>query len=138
MRRRAKKHPLVEKVFNIIIRTEPHEFGDLTVKNIAKKLNVSGGHLARVYKNEYGYTIRYTIIVYKVMRAKMMLNEGMPIKQVTHLIGCCHESHFARLFKKVCPYTPGQYCEIIMIVKTLRKLLLKARRKRCKEKENLA
>jgi AraC-like DNA-binding protein len=120
----------VEKVFNIIVRTEPHEFGDLTVRNIAKKLNVSRGHLARVFKKEYGHTIRYTIIVYKVMRAKMMLEEGMPIKQVAYLIGCADESHLTRLFKKVCPYTPGQYCQIIMIVKTLKKLLPRAGRKK--------
>ncbi|NIM16496.1 MAG: AraC family transcriptional regulator [Candidatus Aminicenantes bacterium] len=136
MRRRAKKHPLVEKVFNIIVRTEPPEFGDLTVKNIAKKLKVSTGHLSRVFKKEYGYTIQYTIIVYKVMRAKMMLDEGMPIKQVVYLTGCCHESHLARLFKKVCPYTPGQYCQLTMVVRNLGKLYRKAMRKRCKGKEN--
>jgi YesN/AraC family two-component response regulator len=130
MRRCAKKHPLVEKVFNIIVRTEPHEFGDLTVTNIAKKLNVSREYLARLFKKERGYTIRYTIIVYKVMWAKMMLDEGMPIKQVAYLTGCADESHLTRLFKKVCPYTPGQYCQIITIVKTLKKLLPRAWRKK--------
>jgi transcriptional regulator GlxA family with amidase domain len=136
MRRRAKKHPLVEKVFKIIVRTEPHEFRNLTVRNIAKKLKVSPEHLARVFKKECGYTIQYTIIVYKVMRARMMLDREMPIKQVVNITGCCHESHLARLFKKVCPYTPGQYSRITMIVRTLRKLLPRGRGKQCKEKEN--
>jgi transcriptional regulator GlxA family with amidase domain len=138
MRRRPIKHPLVEKVFDIIVRTEPRDFGDLTVKNIAKKLKVSAAHLSRVFKKDRGYTIKYTIIVYKVMRAKMLLDKGMPIKQVANLTGCCHASHFGRLFKQVCPYTPAQYCEIVMVVKTLKKLLPRAKRKPGKEKENLA
>jgi hypothetical protein len=48
MRRCAKKHPLVEKVVNIIVRTEPPKFGHLTVKNIAKKLKDAPVHHYRL------------------------------------------------------------------------------------------
>jgi len=136
MKRRTKKHPLVEKVFHIVVNTEPHDFRHLTVKNIAKKLKVSPEYLARVFKREYGYTIQYVIIVYKVMRARMMLDTGMPIKEVTYLIGCCHQSHFARLFKKVSPYSPGEYCRINAMITRLRKLLPRGGRRKNENRED--
>ncbi len=80
------------------------------IEELAEALDVSAGHLRRVFKEHTGLSPYQYHLQLKVGRAKTMLRESdMAIKQIARALGLENVYHFSKLFKSKTGMTPGQW-----------------------------
>ena len=85
----------------------------LTVKKLAKQLNISEYKLQEAFKTLMGYTVYEYIKKEKVEKAKYLLkNTEMPILEIVNEVGYENPSKFANLFKEYANTTPLKYRKI--------------------------
>lgn len=87
-----------------------HLHEQLTVQEIAKKLNLSTNYLSDLFKKHEGISISKYITQEKMSSAKNLLkySNDSYIKIATHL-GYCSQSHLGTQFKKYTGYTLKEY-----------------------------
>lgn len=78
-----------------------HNFDELSVKNIAEKLNVNVDHFIRCFKNDTGLTPHKYINLYKADMATTFLNNGKSVKETASLLGFASSSSFSTFYKTV-------------------------------------
>ena len=82
----------------------------LSVQDIADRLNVSLSYLSRVFKKQKGITILSCITDKRIEMAKNMLWEtDLSIKEIMEEIGYLDLSSFTRKFKSMTGVTPGNF-----------------------------
>lgn len=80
-----------------------------SLKQLAQIANLSPYYLSRVFKAEVGVSLPHYQTQVRVNRAKALLIQGMPIKQVVSKTGFVDQSHLTRHFKRFVHITPGSY-----------------------------
>jgi iron complex transport system substrate-binding protein len=89
-----------------------HEhFGqNISMETMAHLFHYSTHHLARVFKRKYGCSPIDYVIQTRILRAKALLvDTGLPIREVAENVGYKDLYYFSRLFKKVTGETPAQF-----------------------------
>jgi len=82
----------------------------ITVDEMAKKVTLSGSHLRRVFRAEYGSGPAQYFQEMKMREARRLLREsGLPIKVVASELGFRDLAHFYRSFKKQAGMPPADY-----------------------------
>jgi len=76
---------------------------------LCKKFCMSKYHFIREFKKAKGVTPQTYIMLYRLGKAKKMLIENAPLKDIAYLNGFCDPSHFTNSFKKYFGITPGRY-----------------------------
>lgn len=94
----------VDNVLNFI----EHNFKNITVSDIAKKYNIDGDYLNRLFKAETGTSIKRYIIIRRLTEAKKYICLGKPVKEACYMAGFKDYANFARLFKKYEGYPPSK------------------------------
>lgn len=93
------------------------EIGDLYmtglgVEEVAARLGISGGHLARLFKARTGLTFAEYLTSYRMKRAVDLLRDpAVRIGEVADLVGYRDQRHFSVLFRKLVGLTPTQFRE---------------------------
>jgi AraC-like DNA-binding protein len=82
---------------------------DLTVENLAARFNLSATHFRRLFKAFAGMSPKEYMLSSKINRAKKLLLDGRPIKEISDELGFCDVFHFMRTFKKIAGINPGQF-----------------------------
>lgn len=101
------------RVGNWIYRYIAEHYRDLTLKDMARALNYSEGHLSRVVHRTTGKTFRELLYEEKLLHAKELLkNPAIPVVQVARDAGFCDTGNFYRIFKNRYSITPTQYRQI--------------------------
>lgn len=73
----------------------------ITLKQIAKELNLSPVYISSIYKNNTGITFSEQLLNVRMTNAeKMLIKQNLPTSKVAALCGFCDESHFRKTFKK--------------------------------------
>ncbi|MEC0184685.1 AraC family transcriptional regulator [Paenibacillus peoriae] len=99
--------PLVRKCHSYI---DSHLYEPLSVKQIAKELQISRSHLAHVYKRETGKTISNYVRKMKINEAKKLLQHtALPLVQIGERLSYCSQSHFTESFRRATGMTPSQF-----------------------------
>lgn len=81
-----------------------------TVDEMAAKLNISAGHLERIYKNTFGVTCMEDVIKSRINLAqKYLRGDDFNTEEIIQLCGYNNSAHFYRQFKKVVGMTPREY-----------------------------
>lgn len=89
---------------------EQYQNASLTLGELAKQLNVSMWHLARLFKKETGLSVKQYLRDVRMKKAEeLLLNTMLSIKQVAVAVGYNHVSDFDHYFKKVHEMNPGEY-----------------------------
>ena len=86
-----------------------HYAEHVTLKQLAQIANLSPSYFSRVFKAEVGVSLPHYQTQIRVGRAKALLIQGMPIKQVAAETGFVDQSHLSRQFKRFVHVTPGKY-----------------------------
>ena len=86
-----------------------HYAEHVTLKQLAQIANLSPSYFSRVFKAEVGVSLPHYQTQIRVSRAKALLIQGMPIKQVAAETGFVDQSHLSRQFKRFVHVTPGKY-----------------------------
>jgi AraC-like DNA-binding protein len=98
-----------EKINNIIVYINTNLASDLSLDYISNKFYVSKYHLLREFKKYTGYTIHRYIQQKRLIMAKSLLKEGIPVTEVFVRCGFGDYSNFIRAFKKSFGLSPKKY-----------------------------
>lgn len=79
---------------------------DLTIDLLSKQFYISKYHLMRIFKEETGYTIGTYITDKRLMMAKELLGQDIPITEICFLCGFKNYSTFSRAYKTFFGKTP--------------------------------
>lgn len=82
---------------------------ELTVREIAAQVGVSGDYLSRQFRQVLGIAAQEYLKRYRFARAMAMLQTDMPVGEVAGEVGFRSLCHFSREFKKEMGVTPSQY-----------------------------
>lgn len=105
--------PLVQQACDYIDR---HAYAKLDVKAIADDLNVSVGHLSKLFKQEQHLTMSDYMRRRKIDLAAMMLaNTDKTIADIADTLSFCSQSHFGAVFFKEKGCTPAAYRKRVML-----------------------
>jgi len=75
----------------------------------ARELGVSTRTLERRFKAESGMTVRAFRIQAKLFRALELLSQGLPVNQISDMLGFEAPSTFVAMFRRAFGVTPGRY-----------------------------
>lgn len=105
---------LSDKVVEYILNRELDEFESLSVKTIARDLNIKRFNLWRCFKQEKEITAEEFIFRIKINKAALLLQnrEDLKVKEIGEKIGYCSYGYFIHIFKKYFGVTPGRYREL--------------------------
>lgn len=93
---------------------------NITVEGLAGMVNVDRRYLSRLFKAQYGKTLKQFLMEYRMEKAKEFLKEGYIVSTVSDMVGYRDTCNFSKMFKQVTGKSPASY------------------RKECAGKENTA
>lgn len=83
---------------------------NITLDDVAKKLNISPFYLSKILKKHTGKNYTDMVVEMRIMNAKELLEKGeFSIKEVTYLSGFNSQNYFAKIFRKIVGVTPTEY-----------------------------
>ena len=82
---------------------------ELTVREIAEHVGVSGDYLSRQFRQSLGIAAQEYLKRYRFARAMALLQTGQPVGTAAKEVGFRNLCHFSREFKKELGVTPSQY-----------------------------
>lgn len=98
--------PLVIKAIKTV---EVHLHENLKCEDVAEICNVSVDYLALQFKKYVGESLYRYIIDRKLEEARrLVLTDGVPVKDIAYYLGFCSQTHFIALFKKKYNITPKE------------------------------
>ncbi len=105
-----------DKVVEYILTRSIDEIDTLSVKSIARKLNINRIQLWRSFRKESKVSIEAYILRIKLHEAATLLrnNRHLTVKKISEKIGYCRCDYFIRIFKQYFGTTPGRYREFKM------------------------
>lgn len=84
----------------------------ITLEETASMVFLSPAYFSRVFKEEMGETFNYYVNKVRVEEAKkLLLNEKIPLVEISSLVGFEGQSYFSKVFKKITGVTPGKFRE---------------------------
>lgn len=86
---------------------------DITIDELSEKFYLSKFHLSREFKKHTGTTIHRYIVQKKLIRAKELILDDIPIMDVYKQCGFGDYSNFFRAFKNEYGVTPKQFYEMM-------------------------
>ncbi len=82
------------------------------IEDVAARLGISEGHLARIFKAKTGFTFNEYLTRYRMSRAVELLRDpAVRIGEVADLVGYRDQRHFSELFRRLVGLTPTQFRE---------------------------
>jgi AraC-like DNA-binding protein/ligand-binding sensor protein len=82
----------------------------VTIQSLARDLQLSAGHLGRVYSRTAGHTVENYLIRQKLeMGKRLLLDPRLHVTEVADRCGFCNPAYFASVFKKYMHCTPRAY-----------------------------
>jgi AraC-like DNA-binding protein len=105
-----KKSNLIDGIIDYI---NTHIEEDITVDELSEYFYISKYHLSREFKKHTGTTIHRYIVQKKLIEAKELILEKMPVMDVYKQCGFGDYSNFFRAFKNEYGVTPKQFYEMM-------------------------
>ncbi len=85
----------------------------VTIEEIANEVHFSPSHIAAIFKQETGTPIISYILNEKISEGKILIANGVPLQEISQLLGFADYNYFSRLFKKKVGYSPLQYKRLL-------------------------
>ena len=82
---------------------------NISLKELASRVNMSPFHLNRVFKAEMGLPPHAYLTQIRIQEAMRLLRKGKPIADVALQTGFCDQSQFTKRFKQLVGTTPGLF-----------------------------
>ena len=81
---------------------------NLSVDQLASRYYISKYHLMRKFKEETGYTLHNYIVSKRLLMARNLISEGMPVVKAAHESGFTEYSTFSRAYRRQFGQTPSE------------------------------
>lgn len=105
-RKKATYSELIQKAMEYI---HAHYHEDISLFEVSEAVGVSAAHLSRLFKDECGTNYIKYLNELRVEKAKILLNEGRPFKDVAEQTGFNHYNYFFKVFKDYTQMTPQEF-----------------------------
>jgi YesN/AraC family two-component response regulator len=84
----------------------------ITLEDTASMVYLSPAYFSRVFKEEIGDTFNFYVNKIRIEAAKkLLLNEKIPLIDISSMVGFEGQSYFSKVFKKMTGVTPGKFRE---------------------------
>jgi AraC-like DNA-binding protein len=108
---------LSDRAVEFVLTREVSEMADLTVKNIARALDVNPSYLSRRFLLDKKVPLGEHIMQMKIYRSALLLmmndSKSLTVKQLAKNLGFCTTSYFIHAFRKLFGIGPGKYRDCI-------------------------
>lgn len=105
--KREEHYDIIQYVIHYL---ESHYAEDISLEQLAFKLNMSPTYLSGYIKEKTGSNFSDQLNAIRITKAKELLQTtNMPIQEVGNRIGYRNVTSFIRMFKKITGQTPGDY-----------------------------
>lgn len=99
-------------IFRAIDYVKKNYMKKITLEETAACVFLSPAYFSRVFKEEIGDNFNTYVNTVRVDAArKLLLNENIPLVDITSMVGFETQSYFSKVFKKVTGITPGKFRE---------------------------
>ncbi|MFB8277706.1 helix-turn-helix transcriptional regulator [Nocardia colli] len=104
---RRSNEPMLAAVFDII---EQHYDQSLSLRDVARAVSMTPGHLTTVVRRRTGRTVQDWITERRMAQARALLTDtDLPIAEIARRIGMPDPGYFARLFRRNHGMAPRQW-----------------------------
>ena len=93
----------------IMAHIEVHLAEKLTLAEVAKQFYVSPSTISQTFHNKMGVSFYRCVTQRRLVEAKKLILQGLPLEQVGHRVGFADHSTFYRAFKQEYGISPRQY-----------------------------
>jgi len=105
--KREEHYDIIQYVIHYL---ESHYTEEISLEQLASKLNMSPTYLSGYIKEKTGSNFSDQLNAIRIVKAKELLETtNMPIQEVGNRIGYRNVTSFIRMFKKITGQTPGDY-----------------------------
>jgi two-component system response regulator YesN len=82
----------------------------ISLKDIARDVNINSSYLSRLFKNDTGINVMDYLNKIRIDRSISLIEEGKyPLKEIMFKVGIQNYNYFFKLFKKYTGLTPTDY-----------------------------
>lgn len=81
---------------------------DLSVESIAESIHLDRRYLSRIFKQDYGMSIKEFIIEERMSHARELLENGYSVRQASLMVGYTDVFNFSKMFKKFYKIPPSK------------------------------
>lgn len=100
------KHHAIERMLAYI---DLHFNEDIGLGHVAEELEMSQGYLSALFKEEMGISFVKYLTKLRIEKAKVLLEEGHKVSDVSTMVGYTEYRYFSEVFKKQVGQTPNEY-----------------------------
>ncbi len=97
---------LVERAIEYI---NTHLTEEISIESIADALHISGSYMCKIFKNKIGIAPMHYVMRERVLRAKKLIYDNVPLGEVCSLCGFENYPTFFRAFKRETGQSPSDY-----------------------------
>lgn len=83
--------------------------GDISLAAVAQALHVNKSYLSRIFSSDCGTSLTEYAAMYRIEKAKQLLEAGVSIKDTARQVGIENTPYFFRMFKRYTGRTPQSY-----------------------------
>jgi len=84
----------------------------ITLEETAARVFLSPAYFSRIFKEEMGENFNAYVSSVRIDAARrLILNETIPLVDISTMVGFEGQSYFSKVFKKIVGVTPGRYRE---------------------------
>jgi AraC-like DNA-binding protein len=104
---RRSGEPLLAEVFTVIDR---HLGEPLSLRDVARELGVTPGHLTTIVRRRTGRTVQEWIIERRMAEARSLLSDTeLPVGEISRRVGMSDPGYFSRLFRRSHGTSPREW-----------------------------
>ncbi|WP_424767862.1 response regulator [Paenibacillus sp. sgz302251] len=106
--RTSNKNVAVEKALAYL---DAHYGHDVYLQELAEHVGLNPTYFSLLFREQMGITYIKYLTHLRMEKAKLMLQQGLRVNDVSERVGYLNHRHFNEIFKKHAGMTPGQYKE---------------------------
>ena len=106
---KAEKPELLDRIMAYIERNYPTH---ITVDDLARQFYVSNSTISHLFKQKMGVSLYRYITQRRLIAAKLLIAEKVPMEEISHRVGFADYSTFYRAFKQEYGISPRQFSQL--------------------------
>ncbi|WP_062051145.1 helix-turn-helix transcriptional regulator [Bacillus sp. JCM 19034] len=103
---KKKEQPQNKLIQQVMFLVEERIYDDISLKDAAESIYVNSSYLSRLFSKEMGMSFSYYVMERKMLMAKVMLQNGDKISDVSRQLAYKDVSYFTKVFRRYWGITP--------------------------------